>query len=856
VIEEGGHKVLIAELQSPKVTTPLPDAIDRNKQQPGVPPDNADRRAADTAEEKLLRALRDRPAEQQVEAVKDLLRLRNPGFNGTIKEHIEHGVVTEIQFDGMAVHDLSPLLVFAGLQTLDCSCADPWQSPLADLSPLACLPLLSLRYPYHTWLGAEQLRSIKTLETINRQPAAAFWKNVDGEAAQFEIFRRLVAGLNPDAQVKAVADRLKKRNPGFDGNLRPVIDKGAVVELTFLTDAVVDISPLRALPELQRLHLNADPTTCKGKLADLMPLRGMTLMLLDLQGCGQVRDLTPLQGMKLTNLSLTGQFQDLTLLQSMQLTSLSLWACRQVRDLTLLQGMKLTNLSLRFCEQIRDLTPLQGIRLTSLSLWAYDHVRDLTFLQGMKLTDLDLVNCGQLRDLRALKGMPLTHLWLWGCGQVRDLTPLIGMSLVKLGLRGTGVSDLSPLKGMPVTFLDCSFTRVEDLSPLQGMPLTLLWLWGCGQVQDLTPLRNMPLEEFAVIPQNITKGMEGIRQMKSLKRISVNPGQLFPPEEFWKKYDAGEFKAATNTMPPPASPSGQRGASHNEITNSIGMKLVLIPAGKFQMGSPDRDKDASDVEKPQHEVEITKPFYLGKYEVTRGQFRQFVEESGYKTDAEKDGSGGYGYVAATKWFKGPNYNSEKKTFEGPGTKYFWRDPGFEQTDDHPVVNVSWNDAKAFCDWLSKKEGKQYRLPTEAEWEYSCRATTTTRYSSGDDPETLAKVGNVADGTAKKECPNWPPTITGEDGYVLTAPVGQFQPNKFGLYDMHGNVWEWCEDWFDEKYYGNSPGQDPTGPDAGSFRVRRGGAFFSVPLNCRAACRLWEVPAMRFCDIGFRVVLVR
>ena len=128
-------------------------------------------------------------------------------------------------------------------------------------------------------------------------------------------------------------------------------------------------------------------------------------------------------------------------------------------------------------------------------------------------------------------------------------------------------------------------------------------------------------------------------------------------------------------------------------------------------------------------------------------------------------------------------------------KYSWRNAGFEQTDEHPVVCMSWNDAVEFCKWLSRKEGKTYRLPTEAEWEYACRAGTTTRYYSGDDPETLAKVGNVADAAAKAKFPEWTWTIKASDGYVFTAPVGRFKPNAFGLYDMHGNAGQWCADWY-------------------------------------------------------------
>lgn len=143
-------------------------------------------------------------------------------------------------------------------------------------------------------------------------------------------------------------------------------------------------------------------------------------------------------------------------------------------------------------------------------------------------------------------------------------------------------------------------------------------------------------------------------------------------------------------------------------------------------------------------MRITKPFYLGAYEVTVGEFRKFVEDSGYKTDAEKDGIDSWAF----------NTKTGKLEPEGRKPEYTWRNPGWEQTDDHPVVNVTWNDAVAFCEWLSRKEGATYRLPTEAEWEYACRAGTTTRFWSGDDPETLAAAGNVRDATAKAKFPDW------------------------------------------------------------------------------------------------------
>jgi formylglycine-generating enzyme required for sulfatase activity/proteasome lid subunit RPN8/RPN11 len=256
------------------------------------------------------------------------------------------------------------------------------------------------------------------------------------------------------------------------------------------------------------------------------------------------------------------------------------------------------------------------------------------------------------------------------------------------------------------------------------------------------------------------------------------------------------------------------------ITNSIGMKLALIPAGKFLMGSPE-DEDGHDKDEAQHEVAITQPFYLGVHAVTVGQFRAFVKAKGYQTEAERDGGGASGYNARTK-----NFESGNKEFS-------WKNPGWQQSDDHPVVNVTWNDAVAYCDWLSDQEGVKYRLPTEAEWEYSCRAGTTTRFYSGDKDDSLKGVANLADASFKQKYPDATWAVSWDDGYPFTAPVGRFKPNAFGLYDMHGNVWEWCADWYDENYYKESPSQDPPGPSAGAFRVFRGGSFDNAPRNCRA-----------------------
>ncbi len=285
-------------------------------------------------------------------------------------------------------------------------------------------------------------------------------------------------------------------------------------------------------------------------------------------------------------------------------------------------------------------------------------------------------------------------------------------------------------------------------------------------------------------------------------------------------------------------------------TNTIGMKLAVIPAGEFFMGSTPLQihqvrrsdlsfrKDWEREEQPQHHVQISRPFLLGAHEVTRGQFREFVRSTRYITDAQRDAKGGMGFDAATGEFKqSPQFN--------------WENTGFVQSDDHPVVNVSWNDAVAFCQWLSRKEKIAYRLPSEAEWEYACRAGTTTLYSYGDDSEGLSAVANVSDASAREKFSSWS-GIRGADGHVFTAPVGAFQPNAFGLCDMHGNVWEWCRDWFGQSYYAKSPEKDPSGPETGTVRVFRGGSWYDAASLCRSAFRYWDVPTYRDYFLGFRV----
>jgi formylglycine-generating enzyme required for sulfatase activity len=267
----------------------------------------------------------------------------------------------------------------------------------------------------------------------------------------------------------------------------------------------------------------------------------------------------------------------------------------------------------------------------------------------------------------------------------------------------------------------------------------------------------------------------------------------------------------------------------HEIKNSIHMKLVLIPAGRFLMGSPPEEKDRVGNEGPRHTVEISRPFYMGVYPVTQDEYQKVV---GINPSYFSPSGGGKDKVA------------------GLDTRRF------------PVEQVSWNEAVAFCEKLSglereKKAGRVYRLPTEAEWEYACRAGTTTRFFFGE--RLSAKDANF-DATQPYGGVNKEVSYGGgEKGPTLgrTTAVGFYAKNAFGLYDMHGNVYQWCNDWHDEDYFKSSPEKDPPGPEKGASgeRSMRGGSFATPAWNCRVTSRSRFGPNIRINGLGFRAVCV-
>ena len=181
-------------------------------------------------------------------------------------------------------------------------------------------------------------------------------------------------------------------------------------------------------------------------------------------------------------------------------------------------------------------------------------------------------------------------------------------------------------------------------------------------------------------------------------------------------------------------------------------------------------------------------------------------------------------------------------------------PGFPQEDNYPVVHVSWHDAVAFCHWLTDRENQRYRLPTEAEWEMACRAGTTTDWSFGNKGETsIARYGNIADAETRAVYKRFDGAVFASDGYAYTSPVGSLRPNPWGFYDMHGNVFEWCHDYYDAVYYHYSAASDPSGGKSGSHRVQRGGGFFSQAADSRSAYRESGPPDQVQNSLGFRVL---
>ena len=265
--------------------------------------------------------------------------------------------------------------------------------------------------------------------------------------------------------------------------------------------------------------------------------------------------------------------------------------------------------------------------------------------------------------------------------------------------------------------------------------------------------------------------------------------------------------------------------------------FVLIRGGEFTMGSPEGEVDRRSNE-ALHQVRVSN-FLMSRYSVTVAEFRKFVKASGYQTDAEKGGFSDIGSNAKNKKEGVINWRCGASGSVRPLSE-----------ENHPVVHVSWNDAVAYCRWISSKTGKRFRLPTEAEREYACRADSRTSFNTGENVTT-----DQANYNGNNPYNNNPKGIYREN----TVPVNSFAPNAWGLYNMHGNVWEWCSDWFSGTYYGECKAsgmvKNPAGPATGSGRVLRGGSWGGDAGSCRSANRSGGISDGHDDDVGFRIVFV-
>ncbi len=328
-------------------------------------------------------------------------------------------------------------------------------------------------------------------------------------------------------------------------------------------------------------------------------------------------------------------------------------------------------------------------------------------------------------------------------------------------------------------------------SPRTASPIPLAPAAGPGTIPGMKSFTARPLALALLALAVVSHAEEPAREvLKQTDAAEVEGLKKSPPA---KGAEAPPGRTAAVAADPASARAPQPGQELSfDLGGGVTLACVWIPPGEFMMGSPESEAGRAQREGPPHRVKLTQGFWLGKYEVTQEQYERVTGQN-------------------PSQFKGAR---------------------------NPVETVNWHTAVAFCDALSKQVGKPVHLPTEAEWEYACRAGTTTAYHSGPNDSDLAKAG-------------WCKSDSGETTHV----VGAKSANAWGLFDMHGNVGEWCADWHDENYYGTSPATDPQGPDSGMSRVLRGGSWKCDAGACRVASRFNAgYPDMAYNDYGFRVVL--
>lgn len=359
----------------------------------------------------------------------------------------------------------------------------------------------------------------------------------------------------------------------------------------------------------------------------------------------------------------------------------------------------------------------------------------------------------------------------------------------------------------------------------------------------------------AIAPKDLSADQEVSRLLDQVKSLTAS-GRRMEARRLVEKFYESASKSTVHSGDNPEVLKSvlesfidiTRDKSLESFTNSLGMKMVRISAGAFVMGSSEldigwalstlaREQPVSlENEMPFHKVRVSRPFFIAATPVTVAQFRTFVQETGYVTDAEDEGGGQV-------------FNERDSTWERKAGSS-WKDPGWKIEDNQPVTMMSWNDAQAFVDWLAAKEKLPYKLPTEAQWEFAARGGLPMNQFPWGDALPDGRRANYAD---KNTSFAWRDR-NADDGYKYVGPVGTYEPNGFGLYDMAGNVLQWVRDHYGEDYYRFTPEIDPEGPGHGESRVMKGGSWAFGPVNLRCAFRGWARPELAMYNVGFRVAI--
>lgn len=432
----------------------------------------------------------------------------------------------------------------------------------------------------------------------------------------------------------------------------------------------------------------------------------------------------------------------------------------------------------------------------------------LAGLRRLEVSDPKLTDVASLVRFTGLRELDLAGT------RVSDLWPLAKLGgLEALDISSTPVNDISPLaKLSDLKRLNASTTRVTDLAPLVTLRNLEQLDVSNMPVADLAPLSKLPRLSELDVSRTSIKDLSPLRAVSSLRHLAMDGLGI---HDFNADGHNPRLTVLQDPMPEKAGVVAKPGQAFRDCAECP--QMVVVPAGRFVMGSPQREPERFRDEGPQHTVEIRKPFAVSRFAIRFDEWALCVQD-------------------------GPCRDVSDSGF-GRGAR--------------PVINVSWDAARAYVDWLSKRSGHLYRLLSEAEWEYAARAGTNTSRFWGDDPNEACEYANVADRTVETEPghPSGRPIHVCTDGFAYTAPVGRFKPNAFALYDMLGNVWQWTEDCWHESYSNASGDGRPWGAESGrdcDRRVVRGGGWFNRPGNVRSADRFWDVPWNRGNYLGFRV----